>query len=269
MWAVAASLVLFVWMVRAQSHEDVAGCGGFVVFPADHDTSKIDFSAIKVSLLSAGAGGGAVKYRTEPAPNGYFFVPISGSDSMEYVLTVDGPAGWTYGMIMFMKTHYSLFTRPSNSDPQRTTVSLKQCKDKDINFNFMGFSVRGAVVIPQHDSAQFSTPQVTLSTLPLHKTSSISTPVSNTGSYSFQNVLPGQFRATPSLAGFRFSPAHQDVTVGWNNANIEPFHAAGYPVQGKVSAGKEPIKGVRFYLYPFQVRRFESSWKSLIIRYSI
>jgi hypothetical protein len=54
--------------------------------------TKVDFTVVKVKLLSR---DGVLKYSTECAPTGHYFVPTY--DKGSFFLEIEGPAGWNFG----------------------------------------------------------------------------------------------------------------------------------------------------------------------------
>lgn len=57
-------------------------------------TQKVDFSLIKMKLLSLER---TVKDSVECAPNGYYFLPLFAKEKREFIIKVEGPAGWSFG----------------------------------------------------------------------------------------------------------------------------------------------------------------------------
>jgi hypothetical protein len=55
-------------------------------------SQKLDYSFVHVHLFTV---DGLLKYSTECAPNGYYFIPVYERGS--FYLKVEGPEGWTFG----------------------------------------------------------------------------------------------------------------------------------------------------------------------------
>ena len=69
---------------------EVIGCGGFI-----KANTEINYKIIKVKLVTK---DGAIKYTAEASPvNGYYMIPVYNKG--EYILQVNPPLGWSFGMI--------------------------------------------------------------------------------------------------------------------------------------------------------------------------
>jgi hypothetical protein len=91
----ARFLFLSVWLLAQASAvlaqgEGAQGCAGFV--RASEIGKKSDLSNVQVKLFAHSTG--LLKYSTECAPNGYFYVPAY--DQGTFVLRVSGPDGWAF-----------------------------------------------------------------------------------------------------------------------------------------------------------------------------
>lgn len=98
---------------------------------------------------------GSLKYQTDCAPNnGYYMIPVY--DKGEYILKVEPPPGWTFGMLLI---NGIIFVCSNNfkiliftTEPQSVELNIDGANDpcskgEDINFLFTGFGVTGKVLI--------------------------------------------------------------------------------------------------------------------------
>ena len=57
----------------------------------------MDYSLVKMHLFTE---SGLLKYSTECAPNGYYFIPVY--DKGSFYLQIEGPTGWAFGTCAFL-----------------------------------------------------------------------------------------------------------------------------------------------------------------------
>ena len=70
------------------------------------------------------------------------------------------------------------------------------------------------------------------------------------GTFSFKNVLPGNYRVQASHPEWKLSSSEVQVNVQSDSQSIgEGLVVLGYPVQGQVVSEGEPIQNVIFSLY--------------------
>jgi len=191
---------------------------------------KISFSFIEVKLYSKEGG---LKFQTDCSPtNGYYMVPIY--DKGEYVLRIEAPAGW-------------------NFEPQSLDLNIDGKTDKcsrfeDINFHFTGFTINGHVVSKGQSTGPAG---VTLSltlvekSAVLQKTNSI-----ENGSFSFKNILPGDFVIDAVHPTWMFETSRAVAKVTSDTLDVGSIITIlGYDIKGQVlSHDDEPISGVSFHL---------------------
>lgn len=76
------------------------------------------------------------------------------------------------------------------------------------------------------------------------------TSLSKDGSYSFENVLPGQYRLTATHSEWQITPSTLDATVAEGAAVVgSSFQVAGYRVSGNVNSKAGPVSGVHVLLF--------------------
>lgn len=244
-------LVLLCFLIFTSASPAIAnsihGCGGFVEATSslikagkasdakfDASDAKFDYSHITVELQTV---DGLVKDRTQCAPNGYYFIPVY--DKGSFVVTVKGPDGWSW-------------------NPARVPVIVDQngCNaDADINFQLTGFvlsgKVRGAVGGKSCSSKHVGPSNVKVELLSPDSALISSVLTSESGHYSFKNVMPGMYhlRASHPNMDVKLEGTPQ-VELGFGNAIVDDiFFVAGYDIRGSVVAQGNPILGVHIYLY--------------------
>lgn len=197
---------------------------------------KLDYSIVKMHLYTM---DGLLKYSTECAPNGYYFIPVY--DKGSFYLQIDGPAGWTF-------------------EPTRVPFTVGDgdagggsCAE-DINFKFTGFTLSGRVTAAASSNCYTTSnagPAGVTLTLTGGDGRSTTTQSQVGGSFVFANVYPGSYSVTASHAVWSIAaPITQSVTLTWGNAEVkDPFVVSGYNVRGSVSASGEPVAGVDVFLY--------------------
>ncbi|XP_052184978.1 uncharacterized protein LOC127796711 [Diospyros lotus] len=218
----------------------IQGCGGFVeassalIKSRKPTDAKLDYSHITVELLTT---DGAVKDRTQCAPNGYYFIPVY--DKGSFVIKIKGPEGWSW-------------------DPDQVPVVVDQtgCNaNEDINFRFTGFTVSGRVVgsvggdTCSNKNGGPSNVNVKLSSVTDDLISSVLT--SRSGSYLFKNVTPGKYKLSASHPDLNIEVrGSTELEFGFGNVLVDDIFAVpGYEIRGSVVAQGNPILGVHIYLY--------------------
>ncbi|XP_073447228.1 BOS complex subunit NOMO3-like isoform X1 [Aquarana catesbeiana] len=217
---------------RVQSADDiVVGCGGFVKSDVD-----INYSLIEIKLYTK---QGTLKYQTDCAPNnGYFMIPLY--DKGDFVLKIEPPLGWSF--------------EPTSVSLHVDGVNDICTKGEDVNFIFTGFSVNGKVLSRNQDLGPVGV-QVSL-----RRTGSgvnlQTTTTQQSGKYSFNKVLPGEYEIVASHPTWTLKEASTVVQVMHSNAHASsPLIVAGYDVSGSVRSDGEPMKGVMFLLFSSTIKR--------------
>ncbi|XP_078158461.1 carbohydrate-binding-like fold [Carex rostrata] len=220
--------------------DEIHGCGGFVQASSGlaqgrkTSDSKFDFSDITVELCTK---DGLVKERTHCAPNGYYFIPVY--DKGSFIVRVKGPGGWSW-------------------DPEKVPVVIDHngCNgNADINFKFTGFMISGRVVGAvggkscQLKKSGPSGVRVELLTTSGDLISHVLT--SDTGDYSFPNVIPGNYILSASHPDYEIETrGSTEVKLGFGNAKVDDlFFVSGYNIHGSIVSKGNPILGVNVYLY--------------------
>ncbi|XP_039273388.2 BOS complex subunit NOMO1-like [Styela clava] len=206
--------------------DEILGCGGFV-----KSKVQIDFSKVEIRLLTR---EGIQKYQTECAPNnGYYMVPFV--EKGDFVLKVHPPNGWSFD--------------PMSIDLHVDGVNDPCSQGKDINFEFLGFTVTGQVTSP---GVSNNGPQdVNLTLLTQKENKVIATTTSSTGgAFQFSSVFPGIYKIQASHQSFTFKQNEIQVTVAQANVQCaSSIVVSGYDVHGKVSAAQLPVKDVHMLLF--------------------
>ncbi|WOL10268.1 nodal modulator 1 [Canna indica] len=241
----AIGSLVFVGLITAffsspAAADAIHGCGGFVeassslVKSRKASETKLDYSHIRVELCTV---DGLVKEWTQCAPNGYYFIPVY--DKGSFILRVKGPDGWSW--------------KPDNVP---VTVNEGGCNsNEDINFLFTGFKLSGRVVGAvggESCSTKDGGPSgVKVELLSLGDDPIASSLTSETGAYSFTNILPGKYRLHASHPTLKVEvKGSSEVNLGFGNAVIDDiFFVPGYDLHGFVVAQGNPIVGVHIYLY--------------------
>ncbi|KAL1464886.1 hypothetical protein WDU94_004493 [Cyamophila willieti] len=178
---------------------------------------------------------GTLKDQTECAPNnGYYFLPLY--DKGEYVLKVAAPPGWT-----FEPSEFNL-----NADGVTDHCSL----NKDINFEFKGFSIHGKVV---GIGEQKGPPgiKVSLSSNDIKGRTRQETTTAEDGSFQFKPVLPNQYLIEAEHPKWRFHKSQTRVIVVSDNVQVplDSIVISGYDVMGMVTNDNEPLPNVHFVAF--------------------
>ncbi|GFO10962.1 nodal modulator 1 [Plakobranchus ocellatus] len=205
--------------------DGVFGCGGFVKSDVD-----INYSLVEVKLYTP---HGSIKYQTDCAPNtGYYLIPLY--DKGDYILKAEPPKGWGF--------------EPVSVELKVDGENDPCSRGEDINFKFTGFSVNGLVV----SSGQASGPAgVSLDLVPSdNPEKKISTSTVDGGSFSFSNVMPGEYKIKASHPVWQFSKGELTFQVKTDNANVGAgLTIGGYDVRGVVTGDGHPMKSVNFVLF--------------------
>ncbi|KAL3827759.1 hypothetical protein ACJIZ3_016561 [Penstemon smallii] len=232
-------VTLLLYVSPLSASDSIQGCGGFVEAsstllksrkPSD---AKFDYSHITVELRTL---DGLVKDRTQCAPNGYYFIPVY--DKGSFLIKIKGPEGWS-------------------CTPEQVPVVVDHtgCNaNEDINFRFTGFTLSGRVVGAvggdscSHKNGGPSNVNVELLSPSGDVVSSVST---SSGSYSFKNIIPGNYKIRASRSDLNIEiKGSEEVELGFDNGVVDDiFFASGYDIRGSVVAQGNPIVGVHFYLY--------------------
>ncbi|PKA65074.1 hypothetical protein AXF42_Ash019086 [Apostasia shenzhenica] len=240
-----ASLCLLVYFLIALAvpladANSINGCGGFVeatsalVKSRKPSDGKFDYSHITVELRTI---DGLVKDSTQCAPNGYYFIPVY--DKGSFVVKVKGPDGWSWQPDMV----------PVIADKNSCNANA------DINFQLTGFMILGRVLgavggdsCPLKDGGP-SNVKVELVSHSNEVIASAST--SETGHYTFWNVIPGAYKLRASHPNLEIElKGSSEVTLGFGNAQVDDiFVVSGYDLHGSVVFQGNPILGVHVYLY--------------------
>eukprot|EP00300_Choanocystis_sp_HF-7_P024194 c25601_g1_i1.p1 GENE.c25601_g1_i1~~c25601_g1_i1.p1 ORF type:complete len:1177 (-),score=294.77 c25601_g1_i1:465-3995(-) len=221
--------------LSALASDSIIGCGGFVEFsPAlsqyIRGDNHPDLSFVKVNLFT---DEGIKKYSTNCAPNGYYFIPVYEFGS--FVISIEGNAGWVVA-------------------PEQVVVKVNsdtQCNEgSDINFQFTGFQVSGAVTGDRTRCPDCAPGpkgvQVELWTAEhlLQQTRS-----GESGEYTFSNVPCGDYTVVATHPTWQFGTSRLPVTVGVGSSQVDQaLTVTGYSVFGSVLADNEPILGVEIFL---------------------
>lgn len=195
---------------------------------------KMDYSHITVELQTI---DGLVKDRTQCAPNGYYFMPVY--DKGSYVVKVKGPDGLSW-----------------EPDKVPVIVDNSGCNSNaDINFQITGFMVSGRVLgAVGGNSCPFKAggpSNVKIELVSMSDDVIASSFTSETGHYSFTNVIPGiyKLRASHPNLGVELRGS-SEVNLGFENAVVNDiFFIPGYDLHGFVVSQGNPILGVHIYLY--------------------
>lgn len=240
---VVASL-LFAVLLLPSAADEIHGCGGFVeassslIKSRKTSDTKLDYSQIRVELCTL---DGLVKEWTQCAPNGYYFIPVY--DKGSFLLRVKGPDGWSL--------------KPDNVP---VTVNQDGCNSNiDINFIFTGFTlsgrVKGAVGGESCSMKDGGPSDVKVDLLSLSDESIASSLTSESGLYSFTNILPGKYKLGASHPNLEMEVrGTPEVNLGFGNAVVDDiFFVHGYDLHGFVVAQGNPIVGVHIFLYSADV----------------
>jgi len=230
-------LFVLLYIVLLQVTDAVVTCGGFVTTSSNLAVvanSKLDYSFVKMHLFT---DEGLLKYSTECAPNGYYFIPVY--DVGSFYLQIEGPTGWAF-------------------EPDRVVVNVndqEQGCSEDINFKFTGFSLAGNVLGTGADdcSNESSGPsgvKLTFYLVEGEKLTELKSVLSDNGKFGFSNVFPGKYKVVASHENYKLTKTEQIIDVAWGNVELpEPFIVTGYSITGKLENSGSPVKGVDVFLY--------------------
>ncbi|KAF6032904.1 hypothetical protein EB796_008789 [Bugula neritina] len=197
--------------------QDVIGCGGFI--KAD---VPLDLTQIKVKLLTS---YGSVKYTSEPAPNGYYMIPVY--EKGEYKIQIQPKSGWNF--------------QPSNP----VDLDLEACeRNEDINFIFVGFQISGQVVSAGTEQGPSGiTVALTSNNKELQTTETVE------GKYSFNNVLAGHYVVRAQHPDYLFAKTEIAVDVKDNVVHVKDSPTIhGYSLSGSILNEGQPAKGISFII---------------------
>eukprot|EP00823_Brevimastigomonas_motovehiculus_P003212 TRINITY_DN1945_c0_g1_i2.p1 TRINITY_DN1945_c0_g1~~TRINITY_DN1945_c0_g1_i2.p1 ORF type:complete len:920 (-),score=234.96 TRINITY_DN1945_c0_g1_i2:5-2764(-) len=227
----------------------VQSCGGFVKASSSlmksQSGAKVDYSIVKMHLYTM---DGLLKYSTECAPHGYFFIPVY--DKGTFSLQIEGPQGW-------------------NFEPKQITVTISDTENgcaEDINFAFTGFTLSGIVAGATSSSGRCPVSSIDVKApivgpsevqLSLYDASdrAVASTSSDQGYFGFSNILPGIYTIRASHPTWTISPKEKKATMVWGNLDMkEVFRVQGYELSGRVSAKGDDgvlggVAGVDIFLY--------------------
>ncbi|CAL1545393.1 unnamed protein product [Lymnaea stagnalis] len=212
-------------LIKYTSGDGVFGCGGFVKSDVD-----INYSLVEVKLYTP---HGSIKYQTDCAPNtGYYLIPLY--DKGDYVLKAEPPKGWGFEPVSV----------ELNVDGENDPCS----KGEDINFKFTGFSVTGMVTSLGQTVGPAGVQLELLSSSKPDVLKSIET--TDKGSFTFSNVMPGDYKIKATHPTWQFSKGEIAIQVKSDNANVGAgLTIGGYDVKGEVTGDGQPMKSVNFVLF--------------------
>ncbi|PIK59939.1 putative nodal modulator 1 [Apostichopus japonicus] len=227
--------VLMILLLHVANSEDFITCGGFV-----QSDIEINFSKIEVKLYTP---QGALKYQTDCAPNnGYFMVPIY--DMGSFILKLEPPKGWMF--------------EPSSVAVDIDGETDKCSRGEDINFRFIGFTVKGKVT----NKGQMEGPAgVTISMAKTGSNEVIAEVISNErGLYEAPNILPGDYTLTAKHPTWKFVEPSFPFTISKDVTTIDKqVQVKGYDINGRVESDGEPVRGVMFVLLSESVSKEDVS----------
>ncbi|KAI5748699.1 hypothetical protein M8J76_001268 [Diaphorina citri] len=217
-------------LISFSEADDILGCNGFI-----KSNIEINFTKVEIKLMTK---QGTLKDQTECAPNnGYYFLPLY--DKGEYVLKVAAPAGWTFEPSEFIL----------NADGVSDHCSL----NKDINFEFKGFSIHGKVV---GIGEQKGPPGIKV-TLKSTNGNTMETISGQDGFFQFKPVLPDKYVIQAAHPKWRFHRSQTTVQVLSDNAQVpsDSLVVSGYDVVGMVTSDNEPVQDVYFVAFTGQSQK--------------
>ncbi|PIK34154.1 putative nodal modulator 1 [Apostichopus japonicus] len=186
---------------------------------------------------------GALKYQTDCAPNnGYFMVPIY--DMGSFILKLEPPKGWMF--------------EPSSVSVDIDGETDKCSRGEDINFRFIGFTVKGKVT----NKGQMEGPAgVTISMAKTGSKEVIAEVISNErGLYEAPNILPGDYTLTAKHPTWKFVEPSFPFTISKDVTTIDKqVQVKGYDINGRVESDGEPVRGVMFVLLSESVSKEDVS----------
>ncbi|XP_067940319.1 BOS complex subunit NOMO3-like isoform X2 [Watersipora subatra] len=208
-------------LIHYATAQDIISCGGFVKVDSE-SAPKLDLTQIQVKLLTR---DGLVKYATEPAPNGYYMLPVY--EQGDYEVQIQPQSGWNF----------------EPSEP--VNLDLLACeRNEDVNFIFSGFELYGQVL---NAGASYGPSDITVTLI--RNSKELRSVKTIDGRYTFTSVLPGDYVVRVSHDSLLFSKAETSVTVHETAVTIDqPLTIHGYSVSGRISNEGQPVKGVSFVL---------------------
>lgn len=209
------------------SIDAVVTCGGFAKMDM-----KMDYSFIKVHLFTS---EGLLKYSTECAPNGYYFIPVY--DKGSFYLQIEGPNGWAF--------------EPATVPFEVSDDGEKGCSD-DIDFTFIGFALSGQVNSLATNTCKHPKSGPEGIKLSLYRDSDEirSTLSGSGGGFQFERVFPGTYTIQASHSHLNLKQSEQNIKVDVSNAKLKtPFIVLGYNIKGNVLSSNEGIEGVDIFLF--------------------
>ena len=205
-------------------------CSGYINTLNGTQNVKFDLSKIRISLLYDGIR----KESTLCNPDGSYMLSIEENDKRPFSLVPEGPTAATFDPpFQFI-------------DPAK---NISVCKS-DINFVFLGFSVKGQVLSKYTSSGPKG---LSVELLLSDKQASIRTTVTgNEGNYVFENVYPGkyQIRATNTMDySFDKNSLILECEIGWESTETcSKGHIIvnGYSIKGNID---KSLRGIMIALY--------------------
>eukprot|EP01130_Rhizamoeba_saxonica_P017720 TRINITY_DN8651_c0_g1_i1.p2 TRINITY_DN8651_c0_g1~~TRINITY_DN8651_c0_g1_i1.p2 ORF type:complete len:546 (-),score=134.67 TRINITY_DN8651_c0_g1_i1:1952-3589(-) len=233
--AVMYIMIFFIFVASATAFDDVLDCGGFIAPSsslASKLSEKIDYSELfNIKLLTL---TGIEKYSTEPAPNGYYIIPIY--DKGNYVIHIEGPEGWSFS-------------------PDKYQIEIEEdtvvCNNgENVDFKFTGFTVSGKV--EDKNSKQVDGFENILVQL-VSDSDVLKSYTKPDGTYVFENVFPKEYSIQVSHPTWSFQHETISIVSALDNFFVEEsFIITGYDFSGVVyesSHGGDPVKNVNFLLF--------------------
>ena len=213
-------------------------CGGFLIFDASSSNlkKKLDYSTITVQSFTKEM---VLKESVTLANSGYYFFPVDSNEA--FILKISGPYGMSF-------EPEQIVVNPSEGE------TIKELCAKDINFNFLGFSVEGQV-------STFGTNEgPTGINLGLYNEKGDllqSTLTTSHGKFKFKPIYPSIenyiIKPDPSLIEM-FDKEHNNyefkININAKNYFERALIIKGYRLSGDVFTSKgEPMKNAMVLIY--------------------
>lgn len=217
--------------------EETPVCGGFIELNNSFPVEKkkdIDFSSINVQLFTMDM---ILKDSTNLAASGYYFLPIYDKES--FILKISGPYGMKFEPEQYVFEY----------DPEK---SIKDICQKDINFKFRGYVVKGQIsTFGSNDGPEGIT--LILTDINDQKIQTIKT--MEKGLFKFKPINPGEYTLKPLDDIELFDKDHNQFkfNVNLNAPNFleRALIVRGFTVSGKVLTDNEPLSGITAFMYSF------------------
>jgi N,N-dimethylformamidase beta subunit-like protein/uncharacterized protein DUF4082/Big-like domain-containing protein/purple acid phosphatase-like protein len=205
---------------------------------------------VSYAVFPAGAGSYQASYGGDIVPPTISAVSVSpGATSATVTWTTNEPStstvtygtsaatlGSSFGNSVMVTAHSvtvpslspatQYFYRVTSADSVTNSATSPAPPAAPLSFSTAGFTASGSIAPAASGNG---------TTVTLTGASSATATADSSGNYQFPNLPNGSYTATPSKAGFTFSPANRALTVSGANVSVAAFTAAPVTLSGSIT----------------------------------